>query len=132
MFAVYKIPPNQILMLLLMSLLVSPCSKDVSLSFLSVSLLSLLLSPYLLLTHQNQTKTNKTTPTCNSPSHLQPLTLDTALLHFMQPVSTVLYVSAHTCLHLESLKDALKDALPLPSCPIPDAGRCSSDVLPHI
>lgn len=69
-FAVYKIPPNQILMLLLVFLLCSPCDKDTS---LSPSLSSPSLSspfhclPTSSLSNQNQ---NKTKPPQHAVLHL--------------------------------------------------------------
>lgn len=82
------------------------------LSFLSISL------PF---THPIKTKPNKTTPACDSLSHLQPLTVDTALVHFMEPISPVLYISGQTCLYLGSLRDALL-ALCLLAQPLGQAG----------
>lgn len=117
MCGVYKIPPNQILMLFLMSLLCSPCDKDIFISFLFISLLSLSLSASLLRTPSKPSQNKQNYPKCNSSSHFQSLTVDTALLYFMETIPTVLYVSAQTCLHLGSLKRCTPFAfLPHPSC----------------
>lgn len=99
-------------------LLHSPCGKNISLSFLSISLpFTVSLPP----PHPIKTKPNKTTPACDSLSHLQPLTVDTALVHFMEPISTVLYISAQSCLYLGSLRDALP-ALCVLAQPLGQAG----------
>ena len=125
MFAVHKILPNQILVLSLMSLLGSLRDKDIFLAPLH-------LSPFPLTNssspHQNHPETNETTPTCYSPCHLQPLTLDTALLHFRRPSYSSLGFSSD----LPSLRKSWICAEgPWPSCPIPSTGRWSSNVLPQ-